>query len=150
MRKIIPLVAVLVLSFTSFHAEASNTAQSTALGAVAGAAIGQAIGHNTEATLIGIAVGGVSGYIVGNEMDKNGHVRQARHVRPTRVWSPGPSRQGDKHIIVIVDPERRNHHQHKRWCKHHYKHSKHHKKWRRPYRGGGDNHCQCFIEIIYR
>jgi surface antigen len=39
-------------------------------GAAAGAIIGQAIGHNTEATLIGAAVGGLLGYIVGNEMDK--------------------------------------------------------------------------------
>jgi surface antigen len=39
-------------------------------GAAAGAIIGQAIGHNTEATLIGTAIGGMLGYIIGNEMDK--------------------------------------------------------------------------------
>ena len=39
-------------------------------GGAAGALIGQAIGHNTEATLIGAAVGTMLGYIVGNEMDK--------------------------------------------------------------------------------
>lgn len=39
-------------------------------GAGTGAIVGQAIGHNTEATLIGAAVGGMLGYIVGNEMDK--------------------------------------------------------------------------------
>jgi len=39
-------------------------------GAAGGALIGQAIGHNTEATLIGMAVGTMLGYIVGNEMDK--------------------------------------------------------------------------------
>jgi surface antigen len=40
-------------------------------GAASGAIIGQAIGHNTEATLIGAAIGGLLGYVVGNEMDKN-------------------------------------------------------------------------------
>ena len=39
-------------------------------GAAAGAIIGQAIGHDTEATLLGAAIGGLLGYIVGNEMDK--------------------------------------------------------------------------------
>ncbi len=39
-------------------------------GAGAGAIIGQAIGHDTEATLLGAAIGGMLGYIVGNEMDK--------------------------------------------------------------------------------
>lgn len=39
-------------------------------GAAGGALIGQAIGRNTEATLIGAAVGTMLGYIVGNEMDK--------------------------------------------------------------------------------
>jgi len=40
------------------------------IGAASGALIGQAIGHDTQATLIGVAVGTVLGYIVGNEMDK--------------------------------------------------------------------------------
>jgi hypothetical protein len=35
-----------------------------------GALAGQAVGHNTEATLIGTAVGAGIGYIVGNEADK--------------------------------------------------------------------------------
>jgi len=50
-----------------------------ATGAAAGAIIGQAIGHNTEATLIGLAVGGMLGYIVGNEMDKYDR-QQLNHV----------------------------------------------------------------------
>lgn len=39
-------------------------------GAGAGAIAGQAIGRNTEATLIGAAVGTMLGYIVGTEFDK--------------------------------------------------------------------------------
>jgi surface antigen len=48
-------------------------------GAAGGALIGQAIGHNTEATLIGLAVGTMIGYIVGNEMDKYDR-QQLNHV----------------------------------------------------------------------
>ena len=48
-------------------------------GAAGGALIGQAIGHNTEATLIGMAVGTMLGYIVGNEMDKYDR-EQLNHV----------------------------------------------------------------------
>lgn len=48
-------------------------------GAAGGALIGQAIGHNTEATLIGMAVGTMLGYIVGNEMDKYDR-QQLNHV----------------------------------------------------------------------
>ncbi len=40
------------------------------IGGVSGALIGQAIGRDTEATLIGAAIGTVLGYIVGNEMEK--------------------------------------------------------------------------------
>jgi surface antigen len=39
-------------------------------GAVGGAILGQIIGHDSEAMLIGAAIGGMVGYIIGNEMDK--------------------------------------------------------------------------------
>jgi len=42
------------------------------LGAGGGALVGQAIGRDKEATLIGTAVGGMLGYVMGNEMDKAG------------------------------------------------------------------------------
>lgn len=48
-------------------------------GAAGGALVGQIIGHNTEATLIGMAVGTMLGYIVGNEMDKYDR-QQLNHV----------------------------------------------------------------------
>jgi len=57
-----------------------NKGQQGAVGGAAGGAlIGQAIGHNTEATLIGMAVGTMLGYIVGNEMDKYDR-EQLNHV----------------------------------------------------------------------
>lgn len=49
----------------------ANKAQMGGIGgAAAGAIAGQAIGKNTEATMIGAAIGGMLGYIIGNEMDK--------------------------------------------------------------------------------
>jgi len=47
------------------------------IGALAGAGIGQLAGRSTEATLIGAAIGGGAGYMVGNEADK----KQARAER---------------------------------------------------------------------
>jgi uncharacterized protein YcfJ len=53
-----------------------NDAQAGALlGAGVGALAGQAIGHDTEATVIGTAVGLGAGYIIGNESDKAKHER---------------------------------------------------------------------------
>ena len=48
----------------------SGGATGAGIGALAGAGIGQLAGRSTEATLIGAAVGGGAGYIVGNEADK--------------------------------------------------------------------------------
>jgi uncharacterized protein YcfJ len=42
----------------------------SAIGALAGAGIGQLAGGDTESTLIGAAVGGAAGYMIGNEGDK--------------------------------------------------------------------------------
>jgi len=55
-----------------------------------GALVGQAIGRDTEGTLIGTAVGGMLGYIAGNEMDKGygGHYPPPQPV----VYSPPPPR----------------------------------------------------------
>lgn len=48
----------------------SNGIDGLLLGAGGGALVGQAIGRDTEGTLIGTAVGGMLGYIAGNERDK--------------------------------------------------------------------------------
>lgn len=70
-QSIIVLFILISLSLTSCANNNMNKAQKGAIGGAAGGAlIGQAIGHNTEATLIGMAVGTMLGYIVGNEMDK--------------------------------------------------------------------------------
>ena len=77
--------AVILLITASFFLSSCansglNKAQTGAIGGAAGGAlIGQMIGHNTEATLIGLAVGTMLGYIVGNEMDKYDR-EQLNHV----------------------------------------------------------------------
>lgn len=69
--KLVQIFAILALFLLASCAGQPNRAQiGGAGGAGAGAIIGQAIGHNTEATLLGAAIGGMLGYIVGNEMDK--------------------------------------------------------------------------------
>ena len=73
-----------------------NKAQQGAIGGAAGGAlIGQAIGHNTEATLIGMAVGTMLGYIVGNEMDKYDRTQL------NQAYETGPSGQP----VAWVNPD---------------------------------------------
>ncbi len=62
-KYIVAMLSIFLLTSCS----GMNKAQT---GAVGGAGAGALIGHNTEATLIGMAVGTMLGYIVGNEMDK--------------------------------------------------------------------------------
>ena len=68
-----PRVIVLVAAAAGLLTTAGcRTAAQTgaALGALAGAGIGQGIGGDSEATVIGAAVGGAAGYMIGNEQDK--------------------------------------------------------------------------------
>ncbi len=78
--KNLTLILVVVISLFLASCADMNKAQKGAVGGAAGGAlIGQIIGHNTEATLIGMAVGTMLGYIVGNEMDKYDR-EQLNHV----------------------------------------------------------------------
>jgi uncharacterized protein YcfJ len=55
----------------AFTAGCESDAQTGAgIGALAGAGIGQLAGGDTESTLVGAAVGGGAGYMIGNEQDK--------------------------------------------------------------------------------
>ena len=71
-KKLKTILAAAVLSLGMiFLAGCESGAQfGSAIGALAGASIGQLAGGDTEATLIGAAVGGAAGYMVGNESDK--------------------------------------------------------------------------------
>lgn len=83
-------VAVLITGTMAVQAQAQEYGvNGLLLGAGSGALVGQAIGRDHEATLIGTAVGGMFGYIVGNEMDKDRNRRV--HVVPQPVvYAPPP------------------------------------------------------------
>ncbi len=83
MKQIIPLMlatSLLLAACAEMQVQKGRKGQVGAgTGAAVGAIIGQAIGHDTEATLIGAAAGGLLGYILGNEMDKYDR-QQINHV----------------------------------------------------------------------
>ena len=64
------VIAVVSLGLTFITGCESGAQTGAALGTLAGAGIGQIAGGNTESTLIGAALGGGAGYILGNEGDK--------------------------------------------------------------------------------
>jgi len=68
---VIILVVVAVSLGLALVAGCESDAQTgAAVGALAGAGIGQLAGGDAESTLIGAAVGGGAGYMLGNEQDK--------------------------------------------------------------------------------
>ncbi len=65
------LMVVAVGLGLAFVAGCESDAQTgAAVGSLAGAGIGQLAGGDTESTLIGAAIGGGAGYLIGNEQDK--------------------------------------------------------------------------------
>jgi len=67
---------------TMFLTGCGSDAQTGALiGVLAGAGIGQLAGGHTEATLIGAAIGGGAGYMLGNEGDKQKADAELMQVR---------------------------------------------------------------------
>jgi len=74
---LIAAVTVLLIA-----AGCQNSAQTGAgIGVLAGAGLGQAIGRNTEGTLLGAAIGGIAGYVIGNEDDKAQASRERARIR---------------------------------------------------------------------
>jgi len=71
-KNLITIMVIVAVSLSSiFIIGCQSDAQTgTAIGALAGAGIGQLAGGDTEATLIGAAIGGTAGYFLGNEGDK--------------------------------------------------------------------------------
>jgi hypothetical protein len=80
---------VLGLTFVSTaRADNQQSINGLVLGAGGGALVGQAIGRNTESTVIGSALGGVVGYIIGSEMDRDTYryrSHRPRFEQPPRV-----------------------------------------------------------------
>ena len=83
MEKRLTTIVAVVLSFgLLFFVGCQSDAQvGSAIGALAGAGIGQLAGGNTEATLIGAAVGGAAGYMFGNESDRAKERAERDHMR---------------------------------------------------------------------
>jgi hypothetical protein len=82
-KKQTTILAAAVLSFgLLFFVGCESDAQfGSAVGALAGAGIGQLAGGDSEATLIGAAVGGAAGYIFGNESDKTREQAERAYMR---------------------------------------------------------------------
>jgi len=59
----------------------SDAQVGSAIGALAGAGIGQLAGGDSEATLIGAAVGGTAGYMIGNESDRQKAQAERAYMR---------------------------------------------------------------------
>lgn len=89
MKKLILGATILMVSLTgalNARADHNNGINGLIFGAGGGAIAGQAIGRNTEATLIGTAVGSLLGYVIGNEIDKGGgYHRQVVYNSPPPI-----------------------------------------------------------------
>ncbi len=76
------LITVAVSAGLLFAVGCESDAQTGAgLGALAGAGIGQLAGGDTESTLIGAALGGGAGYMLGNEGDKKKTKAEMNDIR---------------------------------------------------------------------
>ena len=82
-KGLVTILIVIAVSFGSlFVAGCENDAQvGSAIGALTGAGIGQLAGGNAESTLIGAAVGGTAGYMIGNESDKKKAQAERAYLR---------------------------------------------------------------------
>jgi hypothetical protein len=79
----ITILMIVAVSFgLAFFAGCESDAQTGAgLGALAGAGVGQLAGRSTESTLIGAAVGGGAGYMIGSEQDKKKATADRENIR---------------------------------------------------------------------
>ena len=85
------LMAVAVSLGLVFVCGCESDAQTGAgLGALAGAGIGQLAGGDTESTLIGAAIGGGAGYMIGNERDKK-QLREEINTVTVNITNPNGS-----------------------------------------------------------
>lgn len=82
-KKLLTIAAILVICLgIIFMAGCESCAQSgSAIGALFGAGVGQLIGGDTESTVVGAAVGGATGYMLGNEEDKRLARAERVHIR---------------------------------------------------------------------
>ena len=82
-KNLMTILLVVAVGFGSLFVTGceSDAQVGSAIGALAGAGIGQLAGGDTEATLIGAAVGGATGYMFGNESDRKNAQAERAHMR---------------------------------------------------------------------
>ncbi len=82
-KGLVTILMVMAVSLGSlFVAGCESDAQyGSAIGALAGAGIGQLAGGDAESTLVGAAVGGATGYMLGNESDKKKAQAERAYLR---------------------------------------------------------------------
>jgi len=74
------------------------------IGTGIGALAGQAIGGDTGATLVGAAVGGGIGYIIGNEKDKK-HAKEMSKAQRAPVHNEVGALGGTRWIVISLNPK---------------------------------------------
>ncbi len=80
-RVFIGIAVVLIAAVLFLGGCESSGAKGAGLGALAGAGVGALAGDSTEDTLIGAAVGGGLGYMVGTEADKKKAAKEREALR---------------------------------------------------------------------
>ncbi len=82
-KNLMTILLVVAVSFGSLFVTGceSDAQVGSAIGALAGAGIGQLAGGDSEATLIGAAVGGAAGYMLGNEGDRRKAQAERAYMR---------------------------------------------------------------------
>ncbi|MCK5516088.1 MAG: glycine zipper family protein, partial [Desulfobulbaceae bacterium] len=75
------MAAIILISLFSSAFGRDRAVNGLIIGGGSGALVGQAIGRNTESTVIGATVGGILGYIIGNETRHSHHINYD-HVTP--------------------------------------------------------------------
>jgi len=82
-KDLMTILLVVAVSFGSLFVTGceSDAQVGSAIGALAGAGIGQLAGGDSEATLIGAAVGGAAGYMLGNEGDRRKAQAERAYMR---------------------------------------------------------------------
>ncbi len=82
-KDLMTILLVVAVGFGSLFVTGceSDAQVGSAIGALAGAGIGQLAGGDSEATLIGAAVGGAAGYMLGNEGDRKNAQAERAYMR---------------------------------------------------------------------
>jgi membrane protease subunit (stomatin/prohibitin family) len=102
-KNFVTILIVVGVSLGLIACGCESDAQTGALiGAGAGAGIGQAIGRNTESTLIGGAVGGTAGYMIGNESDKKKTQAEMESLRQQNIQMQQQSAQMQQEMSTVT------------------------------------------------